>query len=325
MESFLHNVAARPMSQSGQKVKYPVSESQKENANVPQTGKTPTLPSGPPGRVVAVIAVGGRSLPVIAVHPQVKLLAATLNADDIAALAARQCYLPGSVLDREGPLPEKTRTRLLGRTISSGHHSVIEHNVFTFGIRGISRACSHQLVRHRIGFSYDQQSQRFVDFTRTEFIEIVVPPNILRRADMLAAFLQPVEASVRSYFALVSAGIAPEDARFTLPNAFETKLVVSANARALLHFFELRTCQRAQWEIRWLANLMLREVRRVAPGIFRFAGPTCVTEGICWERDGRDCPRLSRSGAEWRQRRVAWTAEEGLDVRESGTRADHGS
>ena len=306
-------------------MKYPVRGSQKQNANLPHTGKIHTPPPGPPGRVVAVIEIGGRSLPVIAVHPQVELLAATLSADDIAALAARQCYLPGSVLDREGPLPEKTRARLLGHTISSGHHSVIEHNVFTFGIRGISRACSHQLVRHRIGFSYDQQSQRFVDLTRADFIEVVVPPQVLRRADMLAAFLQPVEASVRAYFALVSAGIAPEDARFTLPNAFETKMVMSANARALLHFFELRTCQRAQWEIRWLANLMLRQVRSVAPGIFQFAGPTCVTEGICWEHDGRDCPRLARSGAEWRQRHAGWTPGGGLDNRETGTSGDNGS
>jgi len=296
-----------------------VSARTKTQADMPQQPATGPAPQGrPAGRQVAAWDLGNRTIPVIAVQPQVELLAATTNADEVAALAARQCYSPGSILDLRKPLPPTTRQRLLDTTITSGHHSVIEHNVFTFAVRGISRACSHQWVRHRIGWSYDQQSQRYVDFTRASYIEIVVPPAVLRQAETLRAFLDPVEASVRAYFTLVSAGIAPEDARFTLPNAFETKMVVSANARALLHFFALRTCQRAQWEIRWVANLMLRQLRRVAPEIFKYAGPTCVTEGICWEKTGQDCPRLGPSGAVWRQRHLALDAgreiiDDGID------------
>jgi thymidylate synthase (FAD) len=259
------------------------------------------------GRAVGAVALpGGREITIYAVRPVAILLASTPDADRLAAMAARQCYSPGSVLDLPQPLSAAQTARLVTQVVSAGHTSCVEHNQFVFGVRGISRSCSHQLVRHRVGWSYEQQSQRYVDFATQDFVEIVVPPTVLRLPDLLAAFLEPVEAAVRAYFLMRDARVHQEDARYLFSNAFETKLIVSANARALLHFFELRTCNLAQWEIRWLAHLMRAELQRAAPEIFKFAGPTCMTQKICWEgRRGAKCPRLAASGAELRDRTPA--------------------
>ncbi len=263
------------------------------------------------GREVGSVPLpDGRQIIIYAVRPVAILLASVPDADRLAAMAARQCYSAGSILDLPDPLPPKTTARLVDRVVSAGHTSCIEHNQFVFGIRGISRSCSHQLVRHRVGWSYEQQSQRYVDFATQEFVEVVVPPTILRLPDKLAAFLEPITAAVRAYFLLRDERVHQEDARYLFNNAFETKLIASANARALLHFFELRTCNLAQWEIRWLAHLMRAELQRAAPEIFKFAGPTCMTQGICWEGPrGAKCPRLVTSGAELRDRAPAMAAE----------------
>jgi len=238
------------------------------------------------------------------------LLAATPDSDRLAAMAARQCYSAGSILDLPQPLSEKQTANLVNRVVSAGHTSCIEHNQFVFGVRGISRSCSHQLVRHRVGWSYEQQSQRYVDFSKQDFVEIVVPPTILRIPEMLDAFLEPVKAAVRAYFLMRDERVHQEDARYLFSNASETKLIVSANARALLHFFELRTCNLAQWEIRWLAHLMRAELQHVAPEIFKFAGPTCMTQKICWEGPrGAKCPRLTATGADLRDRTPAMLAD----------------
>jgi len=259
------------------------------------------------GRAVGTVPLpGGREITIFAVRPVAMLLASTPDADRLAAMAARQCYSAGSVLDLPQPLSAKTTAHLVNRVVSAGHTSCVEHNQFVFGIRGISRSCSHQLVRHRVGWSYEQQSQRYVDFSTQDFIEIIVPPTILRLPEKLAAFLEPIAAAVRAYFLLRDDRVHQEDARYLFSNALETKLVISANARALLHFFELRTCNLAQWEIRWLAHLMRAELTRVAPEIFKFAGPTCMTQGICWEgARGAKCPRLTSTGAELRDRTPA--------------------
>lgn len=263
------------------------------------------------GRAVdAVPLPGGREITVYAVRPVATLLACVPDADRLAAMAARQCYAAGSVLDLPEPLSPKTVARMVDKIVSAGHTSCIEHNQFVFGIRGISRSCSHQLVRHRVGWSYEQQSQRYVDFAAQDFVEIVVPPTILRIPEMLEAYLAPIRAAVRAYFMLRDERVHQEDARYLFSNAFETKLVVSANARALLHFLELRTCNLAQWEIRWLAHLMRAELVRAAPEIFKFAGPTCMTQGICWEgARGARCPRLAATGAELRERTPSMAAE----------------
>ncbi|HYM91001.1 MAG TPA: FAD-dependent thymidylate synthase [bacterium] len=264
------------------------------------------------GRAVGLVSLpGGREITIYAVRPVAMLLASTPDADRLAAMAARQCYSAGSVLDLPPPLSPKQTAHLVNRVVSAGHTSCVEHNQFVFGVRGISRSCSHQLVRHRVGWSYEQQSQRYVDFSTQEFVEIVVPPTILRLPEMLASFLEPVKAAVHAYFRMRDERVHQEDARYLFNNAFETKLMISANARALLHFFELRTCNLAQWEIRWLAHLMRAELQRVAPEIFKFAGPTCMTQKICWEGPrGAKCPRLAATGAALRDRTPALLAAE---------------
>jgi len=263
------------------------------------------------GRPVGQVPLpGGREITIYAVRPVVTLLAYVPDADRLAAMAARQCYSAGSILDLPEPLSPQTTSRMVNRVVSAGHTSCVEHNQFVFGVRGISRSCSHQLVRHRVGWSYEQQSQRYVDFATQAFVEIVVPPTILRIPPMLDAFLEPIKAEVRAYFLLRDERVHQEDARYLFSNAFETKLIVSANARALLHFLELRTCNLAQWEIRWMAHLMRQELQRAAPEIFKFAGPTCMTQKICWEGPrGAKCPRLATSGAELRDRTPSMVTE----------------
>jgi thymidylate synthase (FAD) len=161
----------------------------------------------------------------------------------------------------------------------------VEHASFTFAIEGISRACTHQLVRHRLA-SYNQQSQRYVKYGNLDFI---IPPAIRRDETLKAEFEKRMETCLDGYHQLLEGGIEPEDARYILPQAAETKIVVTMNARELLHFFTLRCCTRAQWEIRFLALKMLKKVRKIAPTVFATAGPACV-RGPCPE-DEMMCDR----------------------------------
>jgi thymidylate synthase (FAD) len=208
----------------------------------------------------------------------VQLLTHTPEPEAVVAAAARLCYSASSI----GHLLEKSRTdrqTLLQKILSSGHLSVLEHASFTFGIEGLSRACSHQLVRHRLA-SYAQQSQRYV--SHQAHLAVVTPPSIASRPELASRYHALLTEVHRCYGELIEAGIPAEDARFVLPNAAETRLVLTMNARELLHFFNLRCCRRAQWEIRDLATRMLRQVRDVAPQIFAGAGPGCL-EGTCPE------------------------------------------
>ena len=177
--------------------------------------------------------------------------------------------------------------RLVGILVSSGHHSTLEHASFTFGVDGISRACSHQLVRHRLA-SYSQQSQRYVRFSDGE--GFIVPPKIAEDSEALAVFNEAMEQAVKAYERLVELGerrglkkeTVQEDARFVLPNAAETRLVVTMNARELRHFFQVRCCRRAQWEINRLAWWMRCLARGAAPLLFAKSGPDCL-HGKCHE------------------------------------------
>jgi thymidylate synthase (FAD) len=168
-------------------------------------------------------------------------------------------------------LSEQKTKNILNKTIASGHHSVIEHANFTFSISGVSRALTHQLVRHRIA-SFSQQSQRYVKMTAPTY---VTPPAIKANAPALKQYEKFMESAWAEYQFLVDAGINAEDARFVLPNAATTSITVTMNARELRHFFELRCCNRAQWEIREMASQMLEQVKKVAPVIFEGAGPLC--------------------------------------------------
>lgn len=207
-----------------------------------------------------------------------KLIAHTPEPDRTCAAAAYTTYSkrePSKIL--EGMTEEKAK-EVLRRVVGCGHHSVIEHANFTFAIEGISRACSHQLVRHRIA-SYSQQSQRYVKF---DSVNYVTPGTIAEKKEALEEYGRAIGGSIKAYDKLLKLGIPAEDARYLLPNSAHTNLVMSMNARELVHFFRLRCCERAQWEIKELAVEMLREVKKAAPILFENAGPTCIN-GPCPE------------------------------------------
>ncbi len=213
----------------------------------------------------------------------------TPNPDKTVAAAARLCYSPLGAQEIMDNFSSEEVEKFLLNLTEMGHLSPVEHVSFTFGIEGVSRVLSHQLVRHRIGVSYSQKSQRYVKENQFDYI---IPPTIMKSPEAEKIFRQKMQEIQQAYDTLVKL-VPAEDARYVLPNATETKLVVTYTARSLYHFFELRCCQRAQWEIRCLAELMLEEVRKVAPNLFRKAGPTCVTQGICFE--GRmSCGRVSQ-------------------------------
>ncbi|HTP63864.1 MAG TPA: FAD-dependent thymidylate synthase [Geobacteraceae bacterium] len=195
------------------------------------------------------------------------------------AIAARLCYSPASIDELSDRLSGEDIRGLLEKIMSLGHQSVLEHASFTFGIDGISRVTSHQLVRHRVA-SFSQQSQRYVSHTKR--FAAVTPPSIAAHPEVLARFEAQLNELHRTYSDMVALGIPAEDARYILPNATETKIMVTMNARELLHFFSLRCCERAQWEIRAMALEMLGLVKKVAPIIFRDAGPGCLA-GACPE------------------------------------------
>jgi thymidylate synthase (FAD) len=212
---------------------------------------------------------------------RVELLSYTADPEQNVVAGIRQCYSKVGAEELKEKTNEETRNRLIDQVIGSGHTSTIEHASFTFGIEGISRACSHQLVRHRIA-SYSQQSQRYVDLSKEE-LGYIEPPFIAKDKEKSENFKKVMEMLESEYKKLIEKGVKPEDARYILPNACQTKVVVTMNARSLLNFFQERTCQRAQWEIRNMANEMLEKVKPVAPKIFKNAGPTCKSQGICWE------------------------------------------
>ncbi len=218
---------------------------------------------------------------------RVELISHTHDPERTVAAAIRLCYSASEIGEIREKIDDAEAARLIGKVLKLGHLSVLEHASFTFAIEGISRACSHQLVRHRIA-SFSQQSQRYVKMRECEF---VVPPAVQsdpEAAEKLSRTLDDLQAR---YDELLAAGISAEDARYILPNAAETKVIMTANARSLMNFFKLRLCTRAQWEIRHLAELMLGQVKPVAPILFANVGPTCETSGYC--REGElSCGRL---------------------------------
>jgi thymidylate synthase (FAD) len=180
---------------------------------------------------------------------------------------------------------KKDLSAVLKQVMALGHTSVVEHASFTFAISDVSRSLTHQLVRHRIA-SYSQQSQRYVNLTEPNY---VIPPTIAKNKKMKKAYEDTMRLIWEQYNKLLEMKIPAEDARYVLPNATCTNIMVTMNARSLLNFFELRCCLHAQWEIRMLANKMLTEVKKVAPVIFQNAGPSCTTKQICPEKK-TTCP-----------------------------------
>lgn len=238
----------------------------------------------------------------------VSLLAHTPDALALIYAAFRQCYHPGFVADMwprllSGEITAEKQAEFVARILDSGHESPIEHVSFTFAVAGVSRALSHQLVRHRIA-SYSQQSQRYVDAAGFDY---VLPPQVAAIPEARERFEAAMEQAGAAYAELQEiltrhgrGGQANEDARFVLPNACETKVVVTMNCRSLLNFFELRCCARAQWEIRAMALSMLRLCREALPVIFARAGARCERLGYCPEAARFTCgryPRLEEIGS----------------------------
>ena len=191
---------------------------------------------------------------------QVTLLEHTPEPERVVAMSARLCYSPSGAAELSEKMTPETVEKMVKMLVEMGHASTLEHVSFTFGIEGVSRTLTHQLVRHRIA-SYSQQSQRYVaahDFA------YITPPSIAEKPEAKEKFDALMKSIREAYDTFTEMGVPKEDARYVLANATETKIVVTMNARSLLHFFNLRCCNRAQWEIRALAYKMLAEVKKVA-------------------------------------------------------------
>lgn len=224
---------------------------------------------------------------------QVELLYHTPDPERAIATAARLCYAPVGASELMETMPEDRVKSVLSTIMKSGHFSTLEHASYTFAVDGVSRALTHQLVRHRIA-SFNQQSQRYVKYT--EGLSVIKPESVAADAETERVFDEAIAASLEAYAKLLEAGVPAEDARYLLPNAAETKIVITMNVRELLHFFGLRCCNRAQWEIRAMADEMLALAKPTAPYVFMDAGAPCI-RGACPEGKmtcGNPYPRVTR-------------------------------
>lgn len=248
---------------------------------------------------------------------KVTLIAHTPEPEKVVAAAAKLCYSSAHIDDLLAGLTPQKSQEFVERLAKMGHESPTEHVSFTFAIEGVSRSLLAQITRHRIA-SYSVQSQRYV---RLDQFEYVTPPEVKGDPEALAAFetaMQEENEHYKRIAALLKEGhtrrlmgegldektavrqaekLAIEDARFVLPNACDTKMIVTMNARSLHNFFRHRCCNRAQWEIRALAKEMLRLVYPIAPALFAAAGPACA-KGACPEGE-KSCGRMKEMRAEY--------------------------
>lgn len=257
---------------------------------------------------------------------KVTLLSHTPDPEKVIATAAKLCYSASDIGSLYDGLTDEKAAEFVNKLMAMGHESPVEHVSFTFGIEGISRACSHQLVRHRIA-SYSQQSQRYVNM---EDFEYITPPSIQADETLnemydgyiknITTYYKALQILLKENFTkkLISEGVdakkaaaqaeklANEDARFILPNACETKIVVTMNARSLFNFFKHRCCNRAQWEIRAVAEEMYKIVYSLAPTLFSHAGPACLVEGKCPE-GSMSCGKMYQQIKHYDELRTALT------------------
>ena len=226
---------------------------------------------------------------------KVTLLTHTPEPEKLIACAAKLCYSSSNIDDLMENLTDENVSKFLNMLFSLGHESPIEHATFTFGIEGISRACANQLVRHRIA-SYSQKSQRYVNETQFEYVTPEVIENLPVAKEMFDELMTRIQCDYEDLRELIKEDLmkkgmdekaaekkANEDARFVLPNACTTSIIVTMNIRSLFNFFKHRCCNRAQWEIREVATEMWKQCMGVAPTIFKHAGPDCITKGKCSE------------------------------------------
>ena len=221
---------------------------------------------------------------------KVRLLEHSPNPEKIIAMAARLCYSASDIDGLEANVAASDQQSFVQKLLDLGHYSTIEHVSFTFGIEGVSRSLLAQITRHRIA-SFSVQSQRYVGETRQQnqngTFDYVVPDSVMALGSEAMAEFEEQMVQIQKWYdgwveKLGGGRGAYEDARFVLPNAAETKIMVTMNARELRHFFQLRCCRRAQWEIRRMAEQMLALVKEVAPVLFSDAGPECLV-GPCPE------------------------------------------
>lgn len=228
---------------------------------------------------------------------KIKLLTYTKDPQKVIYSAARQCYSKlgaQKIFGEAKKVPSQKLREFIGHLMQRGHESPLEHVSFTFAVEGVSRVCTHQLVRHRVA-SYSQQSQRYVSMENFGF---VTPPLIAGNKQADLSFRAAIKDILRHCEELKKILEADsrlnrekinEDVRFLLPGACDTKIVVTMNCRELLHFFAERTCLRAQWEIRELAGKMYGLCKKILPEVFIFGGPKCKVHKYCPEQNTA-CP-----------------------------------
>lgn len=225
---------------------------------------------------------------------KVEVAAHTPYPELAVAVAARACFSDQDYDIIEGQLRPADVDRVLATVISKGHHSVLEHANFTLAISGISRVVSHQLVRHRMA-SYSQLSQQRADASELQY---VTPPAIRRKRQLADRYARLMSDCQEFYRTLLESEIPRGSARYVLPSSFQTRVVMTMNARSLMNLISQRECAAEEWEFRQLAHSIHDAVMGVAPGIFRHAGTQCETHGVCPEGEvGLNCGRLSRTGA----------------------------
>lgn len=222
--------------------------------------------------------------------PEVKLISKPNNLLKTIYTACRTCYsadTPINIYDTADD--EEKMLKLISRVISSGHYSTIEHIQISFAISNVSRACTHQLVRHR-HMSFSQKSQRYVK-EKGQF-DYIIPPTIEKDPELKEKFEQFMSDISNKYQEFVEAGIPAEDARFVLPNATASSMVASLNLREMIHLANLRLCSRAQYEIRTLVKMMCDELSKQEPWLKDYLVPKCVRLGFCDE--DKCCGRMPK-------------------------------
>ncbi len=222
--------------------------------------------------------------------PEVKLISKPNNLLKTIYTACRTCYsadTPINIYDTADD--EEKMLKLISRVISSGHYSTIEHIQISFAISNVSRACTHQLVRHR-HMSFSQKSQRYVK-EKGQF-DYIIPPTIEKNPELKEKFEQFMSDISNKYQEFVEAGIPAEDARFVLPNATASSMVASLNLREMIHLANLRLCSRAQYEIRTLVKMMCDELSKLEPWLKDYLVPKCIRLGFCDE--DKCCGRMPK-------------------------------
>lgn len=227
---------------------------------------------------------------------KVTLIDYTNEPEKKIAIAARMCYTNLEASEMIENLTEEKCLEMVKKISDVGHDSILEHITFSFVVEGVSRVLTHQLVRHRIA-SYHQRSQRYVNEGHAK---VVCPPSIAKDDKARAIFYDVMKTIDNAYTQLVELGVPGEDARYVLSNATESQMMVTMNVRTLIHFFNLRCCMRAQWEIRRMADAMLTEARKVLPSVFNEVGPSCF-KAVCPEGK-MSCGQLGSMNTKYRDK-----------------------